>query len=256
MPRMTNKGYDEEMDKYEPTEGEFIYRENIWHFYYFVAATIVPLLEDFADCAEFNPKYPWNMYYFNNPPSDCMEKKRFEKMITHINLLVKYFNEGGLKYRGRKINFENGDVVKELLDALHLFVNILPYLNERHYSIPKEKYDNAPYGVHACEYEELLNLDKTIARQIFNTLEAFSVMSIFWPKSLLRRYNFALPFGSTKKYDTSKEWYKALNAMVKSWKWILERTPEVDANGWEIVPEEIFYGLHQFAEYLPEMQND
>lgn len=44
--------------------------------------------------------------------------------------------------------------------------------------------------------------------------------------------------------------------MVESWRWILERTPSVSDEGWEDVPEKIFYGLHLFAEYLPEMQND
>ena len=44
--------------------------------------------------------------------------------------------------------------------------------------------------------------------------------------------------------------------MVESWRWILERKPVVTDNGCENVPEEIYYGLHLFAEYLPEMQND
>ena len=44
--------------------------------------------------------------------------------------------------------------------------------------------------------------------------------------------------------------------MVGSWDWILEREPSVTDEGWENVPENVFYGLHLFAEYLPEMQND
>lgn len=43
--------------------------------------------------------------------------------------------------------------------------------------------------------------------------------------------------------------------MVRAWRWLAEREPTVK-DGWEDVPEDIYYGLHLFAEYLPEMQND
>lgn len=60
----------------------------------------------------------------------------------------------------------------------------------------------------------------------------------------------------TKEFDFGKEWDKALEAMVESWRWILERKPTVGDNVYEEVPEKIYYELHLFAEYLPEMQND
>ncbi|MDE7433082.1 MAG: leucine-rich repeat domain-containing protein [Lachnospiraceae bacterium] len=57
-------------------------------------------------------------------------------------------------------------------------------------------------------------------------------------------------------YDGLHAWDKALEVMVESWNWILGRKPEIIDGGWEFVPEKIYYGLHLFAEYLPEMQND
>lgn len=257
MPKMSNKDFQEEMDKYESDENEENFnREDIWHFYYFVAATILPLLKDFLDVAEFKPTTRRNIHQFDTPPPKCISTSDFRKMIASINLLVRYFNEGGLKYKGKKINFEWGDTIVELLEALHLFVDILPYLNDRHYRIPREKYNDTQYGC-SCEYEELLNLDKTIAKLIFPTLESFSYMTAFLPKWFSRIYTFALPHTvRTDKYNCSEEWHKALEAMVESWRWVLTRKPTVTADGWEEVPEKIYYGLHLFAEYLPEMQND
>ena len=37
-------------------DDELVDRINVWDFYYFAAATIVPLLEDFLDVAEFKVK--------------------------------------------------------------------------------------------------------------------------------------------------------------------------------------------------------
>lgn len=159
MPKMSSKEILEELNKSVSDENEeYFNREDIWHFYYFVAATIVPLLQDFLDVAEFKPTARRCMHYFNIPPSKCIGTSDFRKMIASINLLVRYFNEGELKYKGRKIDFERGDTIVELLEALHLFVGILPYLNDRHYRIPREKYDDTQCG-RSCEYEELLNLD-------------------------------------------------------------------------------------------------
>lgn len=104
----------------------------------------------------------------------------------------------------------------------------------------------------------LCNLDKTIAQRILPNLQAFAEMSIFIPRYFKQMF-FAYPLpdsNRTENYNPFHLWDKALESMVESWQWILERTPEVDNAGFEKVPEKIYHGLHLFAEYLPEMQND
>ena len=168
---------------------------------------------------------------------------------------MQYDSEGGLKYGDREINFEFSNRITELTDALHLFVNLLPYLNDRHFAISEERYEDAPNGRH-CSFDELCNLDKTIARRIFPTLQAFAALSVFLPKYFDHMYySYPLP-NSVRTDDYIGNWDRALEAMVESWRWILERKPAVIEGGWEDVPEKIYYGLHLFVEYLPEMQND
>ena len=236
-------------------DDELVDRCNVWEFYYFAAATIVPLLEDFLNVAEFKAVkgYP---IVFRELPEDAIGFEAFENMISAINLLERYNSEGGLKYNGREINFEWGDRITELTNALHLFVNLLPYLNDRHFTMSEERYEEAPNGRN-CSFEELCNLDKTIARRIFPTLQTFAALSIFTPRFFHNMLGYPLPDSArTKDYNFCNEWDKALEAMVESWNWILERKPEIIDGGWEDVPEKIYYGLHLFAEYLPEMQND
>ncbi len=237
-------------------DDELVDRINVWEFYYFAAATIVPLLEDFMDVAEFRA-YEKPRMVGCSQPDKYISPDDFGNMISAINLLVRYNSEGGLVYEGREINFERGDTIVKLTNALHQFANLLPYLNDRHFTMSEERYDDAPDGRH-CSFDELCNLDKTIALRIFNTLQAFAAMSIFTPQYFKRMY-YAYPIPDstrTNEFNYCKAWDKALDAMVKSWRWILERTPVVTDNGCEDVPEEIYYGLHLFAEYLPEMQND
>lgn len=229
---------------------------NVWHFYYFAAATIVPLLEDFLDVAEFKaddgcPKV------FRRLPEESVGAEDFSEMISNINLLVRYNSEGGLKYGGRDISFEGGDTIVELTKALHLFANLLPYLNNRHFNMSEELYEDAPNGRH-CSFNELCNLDKTIAQRIFPTLQAFAALSIFVPKYFIRMFSaYPIPDSNrTKDLNYCNQWDIALEAMVESWRWILKRKPSVSDSGYEEVPEKIYYGLHLFAEYLPEMQND
>lgn len=235
---------------------ELIDRRDVWEFYYFAAATIVPLLEDFVDVAELKnqkgfPRAPHRL------PEEPVGAEEFNEMISAINLLVRYNSEGGLIYGGREINFEGGDRITELTEALHLFANLLPYLNDRHFTMSEERYEDAPHGRY-CSFNELCNLDKAIARRILPTLQAFAAMSVFAPTYFKNMYStYPLPRSArTDHYDYSSLWDKALEAMVESWQWILERKPAVDSDGWECVPEKIYYGLHLFAEYLPEMQND
>lgn len=238
-------------------DDELVDRINVWHFYYFVAATIVPLLKDFLDVAEFKIEKGCPRIFYKLPEY-TIGSEDFENMISAINLLVRYNSEGGLKYGDREINFEFGDRITELTDALHLFVNLLPYLNDRHFAISEERYEDAPNGRH-CSFDELCNLDKTIARRIFPTLQAFAALSIFPPRYFMRMFS-AYPMQDSarvdEQYGLSQEWGKALASMVESWQWILERKPAVNKDGFEDLPEKVYYGLHLFAEYLPEMQND
>ncbi len=243
-------------------EGELIDRVNIWHFNYFVPETIVPLLEDFLDVAEFNTqKIPSE----NIPiPEGRVTEKDFQSMIAGINLLVRYNKEGGLKYMGRDIDFERGDVVMEVSNALHMFVNLLPYLNNRYFTLSQERYEDAPNGRH-CDFKELCNLDKTIARRIFPTLNGFSYFSIFVPLNFKKRWSFQEVTTSGKGFRRSvyDEWKATLEKMVKAWYWLIERKPAsnqdmlvLNQDSLEEIPESISEGLHLFAEYLPEMQND
>lgn len=237
-------------------DDEIVDRRNVWHFYYFAATTIVALLEDFRNVAELNVTD--RPHLFNHSmPEENVSADDFDKIISAINLLVRYYDEEGLFYDGKELNFERGDRITELTDALHLFVNLLPYLNDRHFTMSEERYDNAPNGRH-CGFDELRNLDKTIARCIFPTLQAFAALSVFNPRYFKRMY-YAYPMPDsvrTENYNFCNQWDKALDAMVKSWRWILERKPAIIDGGWEDVPEKIYYGLHLFAEYLPEMQNN
>lgn len=237
-------------------EDELVDRINVWQFYYFVAATIVPLLEDFMDVAEFKVEKGYPMV-FRRLPEESVGAEDFSEMISAINLLVRYNSEGGLKYGDRDICFECGDRITDLTDALHLFANLMPYLNDRHFSMSEAQYEDAPYGRH-CGFDELCNLDKTIARRIFPTLQAFAAMSVFTPRyfyNMYFRYSL-LDSARTDDYSSYHHWNKILESMVESWQWMLERKPKVTDGGWEDVPEKIYYGLHLFAEYLPEMQND
>lgn len=237
-------------------DDELVDRCNVWEFYYFAAATIVPLLEDFLDVAEFKA-VKGGPRYFRELPEDAIGFEAFENMISAINLLVRYNSEGGLKYRGQDISFESGDRITDLSRALHLFANLLPYLNDRHFTMSEERYEDAPNGRH-CSFDELCNLDKTIARRISPTLQAFAALSIFSPRYFDHMYcSYPLPNSArTDNYSWVSSWYRALEAMVESWGWLLERKPAMLEGGWEDVPEKIYYGLHLFAEYLPEMQND
>lgn len=67
---------------------------NVWHFYYFAAATIVPLLEDFLDVAEFKLE-DGRPRVCRRLPEESVGAEDFSEMISNINLLVRYNSEGG-----------------------------------------------------------------------------------------------------------------------------------------------------------------
>lgn len=253
-PKWVERQYWSTMTMVDDELVDFI---DVWAFYYFAAVSIVPLLKDFMDVAEFKVK--GRSYLFNSRlPEEYIGVTDFRNMISAINLLVRYFNEGGLVQECRDINFDRGDTIVELTNALHLFANLLPYLNDRHFHMSEERYEDAPNGRH-CSFAELCNLDKTIARRILPTLETFATFCYLSAPRYFRRMFDAYPIPDSvciKEFDFSTEWGKALKAMVESWRWILERKPTVTGNGHEEVPERIYYGLHLFAEYLPEMHSD
>lgn len=240
--------FDEESG--ESNDCETFDRADIWFFYAYFAEIAKSLLSDFMDVAEIKPGSCGNlMSYFHNPPHQSVGRKDFDKIDKAFGMLIDYYKNGGLKYRGRKINFEHGDTIKGLTDALHLFVNILPYLNDRHYSLSKERHDGLKYK--ASSFRELCNLDRTLAKAIYPTLSIFANLSVFYPRYFQRMYVYPI-----REWYNHDEWDRALDTMVSAWKWLTERRPSVDEVGWEEVPRDVYYGLHLFAEYLPEMQND
>lgn len=44
--------------------------------------------------------------------------------------------------------------------------------------------------------------------------------------------------------------------MAEACEWLASRENVVASDKWETVPDKVYYGLHLFAEYLPDMQND
>lgn len=242
---------------------EIIYRENVWHFYAYVAGEAGQLLQEFMQIADI-PNAPAGFIQFDIYPVKAVGKEHFNNMLDAFGLLTDYYKQvtdhyylEGFEYQGREIDFERGDVIVSLLNNLHLFANVLPYLNNHHYTFSKEKYEEERY--HRFSYEELINLDRTLAKTILPTFIWFANHSIFSPQYFRRMYSYPRPrnFNTANSgISAHSQWGQALNAMVKSWEWIRDRQQVIDKNGWESVPDEIYYGLHLFAEYLPEMQND
>lgn len=186
---------------------------NVWHFYYYAAAIIVPLLEDFLDIAEFKIENVRPRVFYKLP-EESVGVEDFSEMISNINLLVRYNSEGGLKYGGRDISFVGGDKITELTDALHLFANLLPYLNDRYFHMSEERYEDVHNGRHSS-FDELCNLDKTIARRIFNTLQVFAAYSLLPPS------NFKRSFYPNPDPDTSltKIVFSAMNGIMHLKQW-------------------------------------
>lgn len=59
-----------------------------------------------------------------------------------------------------------------------------------------------------------------------------------------------------KEYEPGDKWRKTLDIMADAWEWFAAREDISIQGKWETVPDKVYYGLHLFAEYLPEMQND
>ena len=142
-----------------------------------------------------------------------------------------------------------------LTTDLHMLMNVLPYLNERHYKLSKYEYENYP-GVMWCSFDDIRNLDRSLAKRIAPVLRDFSQCSQFPPADFSRMYSYpkAIPF-KQKEYVRT-EWRKALGIMAYAWDWLAKRDCNCQTCKWEPVPDEVYYGLHLFAEYLPEMQQN
>lgn len=219
------------------------------------------LLREFVEVADIINESNGNIR-FGVHPVKAVGMKQFTGIMDAFELLIDYYKQmtdhyehEGFVYQSREIDFERGDTIVSLLNGLHSFVNILPYLNSRHFTLSKEKYDDARY--HRFDFDELQNLDRTLAETILPTFMWFANHRIFSPQYFKRMYNYPKASDkTTTSFWSYDQWDAALSAMVSSWKWIRDRNG-VDCNGgWESVPDEIYYGLHLFAEYLPEMQND
>ena len=246
--------------EYDDSE-KLICRENVWHFYAYFAENAAQALHEFINAAEITDNPSRFLDQWHNPVSS-MGIKHFRQIMDALQLLIDYYKLATDHYyyepfiiNGREINFEHGDTDATLLNTLHQFVNILPYLNNRHYVLSKKRYDEEKY--HRYSFEELQNLDQTLSKRILPTFVWFANHSIFSPKSFERIYNYPRPLNHERSsYCSSKQWDTALTAMVKSWEWLKNRKPIQSNSEWEDIPNEIYYGLHHFAEYLPEMQND
>ena len=69
-------------------DDELVDRRNVWEFYYFAAATVVPLLEDFLDVAEFKAEKGCPRF-FRELPENAIESEDFE------NIRGNYTNKEG-----------------------------------------------------------------------------------------------------------------------------------------------------------------
>lgn len=69
-------------------DDELVGRRNVWEFYYFAAATVVPLLEDFLDVAEFKAEKGCPRF-FRELPENAIGSEDFE------NIRGNYTNKEG-----------------------------------------------------------------------------------------------------------------------------------------------------------------
>lgn len=245
----------------EEESEEWLNREDVWYFYAYFSATTFQILDEFIKIADI-PTESEGYIQINDNPVKSMCLTQFDDILDAFSLLIDYYhsktdhyNYEEFVYKGRVIDFERGDTIVSLLTNLHLFVNVLPYLNSRHFQLSKERYDTEKF--HKYSYEELEHLDRTLVKSILPTFLWFANHSIFCPKQLTRLYGYPKQKGqSSNNYNCSKQWDIYLSAMVKSWEWLKDREIHKKNTDWENVPDEIYYGFHLFAEYLPEMQND
>ena len=258
---MMTKNRIREYTDFDDDSEKLINRENVWHFYAYFAGEAAQLLQEFLEIADI-PEVSTRFIKVDDHPVEVVGREQFDEIMDAFGLLIDYYKgttdhyyHESFEYNGREIDFERGDTIVSLLDSLHLFVNILPYLNRRHYVLSKGRYDEIRY--HRFSFDELQHLDRTLAKAILPTFVWFAEHSIFSPQYFKRMFNYPKPSNKTdSSFWSYNQWSNALATMVTSWEWLKDRKNDGCKDGWEQVTDEIYYGLHLFAEYLPEMQND
>lgn len=221
-------------------------RRNIWHFYYFAAKNIRGFLQSFSAVAKIPDDGKFNPAKIQ-APIEYFSQKDIYGINTSLTCLIEYFEDDGC--------FSNEDA-NGLTADLHRLMNILPYLNERHYKLSRYEYENFP-GEMWCSFNDLRNFDRTLAKRIAPVLRDFSQCSQFPPSYFSRMYSYpkVTPF-LQKEYETCFEWRKTLTIMADAWDWLASRDNVIATGKWESVPDKVYYGLHLFAEYLTDMQNN
>lgn len=221
-------------------------RRNIWHFNYFACKNIFGFLRSFTavakipEYAQYNPGKIWS-------PTEYFSRKDIYDIDISLKSLIEYFEDDDC--------FSNEDA-NMLTTNLHVLMNVLPYLNERHYKLSRYEYENYPWEMW-CSFDDIRNLDRSLAKRIAPVLHDFSQCSQFPPAYFSRMYSYpkAIPF-MQKEYESCVEWRKTLGIMAHACDWLAKRDCNCQTCKWETVPDEVYYGLHLFAEYLPEMQNN
>lgn len=134
---------------------EDIFRPNVWQFYAYFAGKAIGVLDEFMEVADIEEKIGRYRKYSGVEPSKAIVRKDFKTFVRAFQKLIDFRNkvEDGDYTR---INFWRGDVIGWLADALHQLVNILPYLNDRHFTLSEERYAAAS---RQYSLDELRNLD-------------------------------------------------------------------------------------------------
>lgn len=221
-------------------------RRNIWHFFYFVAKNLHGFLDNFSVVANLNEDISFNPFIIQTP-AETNSKSTLRKILEALDRLEEQFE------REKKLSPSES---KEIIDLLHVLMAWLPYMNERHYSFSRYEYQNYEREVW-CSFEDMKQLDRTIAHRITPVIRNFSQCSQFPADYFLRMYGHPKSGNPVTWNCECHEWRKALSTMADSWEWLANREYDQLLNDkWESIPDEVYYGLHLFAEYLPEMQND
>ncbi|MDE6542716.1 MAG: hypothetical protein K2K76_01995 [Muribaculaceae bacterium] len=219
-------------------------RRNILYFDYFAVKHIYGFLSNFAWMANIIDRAHFFPAKIQTPPEYFCRNDIYD-IDTSLKAFIEYFE--------CEACFSNEDV-SMLRSYLHMLMNVLPYLNERHYNLCKYEYENY-MGEIWCSYDELLNFDKSLAKRIAPVLREFSQYKLVPPSNfpvVSSIHGAKSPI--CQKYETYIEWRKTMSVMVDAWEWLALRDNVAAGSKWEDVPDKVYNGLHLFAEYLSEMQ--
>lgn len=213
-------------------------RRNVWHFYYFVAKNIMGHLQSFTWVANIPKRVKLNPLK-NHTPAECFSLDCVCDVNLSLRKLIEYFEEEDY------MSTEDVDMLKS---SLHALMNVVPYLNDRHFNLSRYEYENYPAEMW-CSFDDIRNLDRSLAKRIAPVMRRFAQCSRFPPPYFSNMF-------SSPTANPCAEWRKALGIMADAWDWLAKRDCGFETCRWEPVPDEVYYGLHLFAEYLPEMQNN